>query len=90
MELLVTEHKNAYCQNRHMNTVRVFLQRNLDYGLWINEALLISFLTEDQKKQYITGNDYKSCHFDVDFETASKILDNGKTPFKKQKLYNDS
>lgn len=89
MELFVTEHKNACRENRHMNTVRVFLQKNYDYGLWIAEDFLYNLLSIDQKKQYSTGTDYQSGIFDIDFDTASKILDKGKTPFNKQKLYKD-
>lgn len=88
MELLVTEYKNAYGNNRERNTVRVFLQRDYNYGYWIREDILFDLLDDEQKQQYV--NDTKSSDFDIAFEIASKILEYGKTPYTKQKLYRES
>lgn len=89
MELLVTEYRNACGENRHRNTVRVFLQKDYTYGYWIAEDILFNLLTDEQKKQYI-GKDYQSGVFDVSFDTAKDILEKGETPYNKQKLYKDS
>mgnify|MGYP007069475430 CR=1 FL=1 len=87
MELLVTEYMNAYGENRNRNTVRVFLQRNYNYGYWIREDVLFNLLTAPQKNSYI--NNISSGYFDISFEVASEILKLGNTPYTKQKLYKE-
>lgn len=85
MELLVTENRNACGKNRSNNTVRVFLQRDYSYGLWINENTLWELLPDEQRERYELGDG----HLEVSFDVAAKILERGRTPFNKQKLYRE-
>lgn len=89
MELLVSEHRNAHGDFRQENTVRIFLQRNYDYGYWINEQIVWNVLSKEQQDQYILDT-YTSGIFDIDYETACTLLAFGKTPYNKQILRRDN
>lgn len=53
-ELLVSENKSFDPVRFYRNRVRVFLNRDYHYGLWIDEDKLFDLLTSEQKKQYLT------------------------------------
>ncbi len=90
IELLITECKSIgylNCVNNRYNSVRIFLQRNYDYGLWIDEKFMFSLLSEDQQKLYLEGDTYKNCTFEISRDIAEKLLEEGYTPYRKQTLY---
>lgn len=89
MNLLVTENRNGWGEHREQNTVRIFLQDNLDYGLWIAEDYLFSLLTEAQQKQYREDTSYQGDHFEISYEVGRKLLKAGRTPYRKQILYKE-
>lgn len=89
MELLVTENRMAFGEKMGLNSVRIFLQRNYDYGLWIDEDILYALLTFEQKEQYMNDDSYSGGRFDISMETAQIVLEKGRTPFNKQKLYKE-
>ena len=85
-ELFVSENKSfdpvRFCRNR----VRVFLDKNYAYGLWIDEDKLFDLLSVDQKKQYLTDRTPSGRYYELSPEVAQQVLNTGKTPFSKQTL----
>lgn len=86
IELLVTENRSfdpfRFCNNR----VRVFVDRNYDYGLWIDEDRLFDLFSTEQKKQYLMDRTPAGASFEVSLEIASKVVNLGHSPYKKQIL----
>lgn len=83
VELLVTENRTTNVNRFSSNMVRIFVDRNYDYGYWINEAIVYNAFSPEQQKQYLETDIY---HFDIDIETAQKLIDLGMTPYNKQIL----
>lgn len=81
ISLQVTEHKNR--EPRESTMVRVFVDDNVDYGLFIVETELFSLLTPEQQAQYRVKDDLQ---LKVTRAIAEKIIELGTTPYSKQKL----
>lgn len=86
IELLVTENRSSDAKWFQRNVVRIFVDRDYNYGLWINEDILYNLLTPEQQKQYLEDQSHSGGQFDVSFEVAQQLIDKGNTPFNKQKL----
>lgn len=86
IELLVSENKSYDPVRFFRNRVRVFVDRNYNYGLWIDEDKLFEQLTIDQKKQYLTDRSPQGLYYQVSPEVAQKIVDLGNSPYAKQKI----
>jgi len=86
IELYVSENKSFDPFRFCMNRVRVFLDRDYRYGLWIDEDKLFDLLSDEQKKQYLTDRSTEGMYYKVPKEIAQKILERGHTPYSKQKL----
>ena len=86
IELCVSENKSfdpfRFCRNR----VRVFLDRDYRYGLWIDEDYLFDLLSDEQRKQYLTDRSTQGMYYQISKEVAQQVLDQGHSPYKKQKL----
>lgn len=86
IELYVSENKSFDPVRFYRNRVRVFLNRDYTYGLWIDEDRLFDLLTEGQMRQYILDRSPKGAYFSVTREVAQEILKRGHTPYAKQNL----
>jgi hypothetical protein len=84
IELLVGENKSFDPVRFYRNRVRVFLNRDYSYGLWVDEDKLFDLLSIDQKKQYLTDRSNQGSYYSLDRETALKVLSIGHTPYQKQ------
>lgn len=82
MEIQVTENRQTDITRFNTNSVRVFVGMDMHYGYWVNEKFLYDLLSDEQKAEYLNGNDT----FAVSVETAQKIIDDGITPYAKPKL----
>ena len=85
-ELCVSENKSFDPTRFYRNRVRVFLNRDYRYGLWIDEDKLFDLLSDEQKKQYLTDRTTQGMYYEVSKEIAQKVLEQGHTPYSKQKL----
>lgn len=83
MHIHITEHKSVgTLRPAHVkNCVRVFVDRDYHYGVFIDEHELFSKLTEDQRVQYLQAEG--DVQFDVSDIQAQAIIDRGFSPFKK-------
>lgn len=90
IELLVSEHKSFDPVRFYNNRVRVFVDRNYQYGLWIDEDRLFDLLTQEQKKQYLTDRTTEGMRYFLSREVAQKVIDLGYSPYAKQRLKIDS
>lgn len=86
IELFVSENKSFDPVRFLRNRVRVFVDRNYSYGLWVDEDKLFDLLTIDQKKQYLTDRTPQGLYYHICSKTAQKVIDLGYTPYDKQKL----
>jgi len=92
MELLITENKSKSLKDllHFPQTTRVFLQRDYTYGLFINENYLYyDVLTETQREEYFKYPDKGSLTYEITYEQGELVLQAGKTPFNKQKIYKE-
>lgn len=81
-DLQITEHKSLG-QVRENNLVRVFVDDDVDYGLFIHEPDLFALLTPEQQENYLASTEGR---FKVSKPVAQAIIDQGRTPYCKQKL----
>lgn len=81
-DLHVTEHKSLGKVCEHV-VVRVFVDDNYDYGLFIPEPDLFVLLTPEQQQNYLTSEEGR---FKVSKAVAQAIIDQGRTPYSKQQL----
>lgn len=86
IELFVGENKSFDPVRFFHNRVRVFIDRNYNYGLWIDEDRLFDLLSTEQKKQYLTDRTIEGAYYSVSREVAQRIIDIGHSPYKKQIL----
>jgi hypothetical protein len=86
IELLVTENKSIDPARFYRNRVRVFLDRNYNYGMWVDEDKLFDLLSLEQKKQYLVDRSPSGCKYNVTREVAQRVLAVGHTHLSKQKL----
>ena len=84
VELLVTEHKGVEPELFFRNTVRVFVNRDYTYGLWVGERELFDMLSEDQKKEYLKPGTYLILQVEVG--VAKKVVEAGVSPYSKDNL----
>lgn len=87
IKLLVTENRSPIKGRTANNVVRIFVDGDYGYGLWINENVLYDLLTPEQQKQYTEEHTFAGAQFEVSFEIAQQLIDKGRTPFNKQKLW---
>lgn len=87
IRIKVTEGKSvgALPHPLHIRTVRVFVNRDYTYGVFINERTLLEMLTGEQVSEYLNSTD--SVDLDVSREVAQSILNNGESPYTKQVLF---
>lgn len=85
VSLFVTEGKSVDPVRFFRNRVRIFLDGDLNYGLWIDEDQLFELLDLQQKRQYLTAksDDFKCT---VTLEVARNILSLGYSPYPKKLL----
>lgn len=86
IELCVSENKSFDPFRFYRNRVRVFLDRDYRYGLWIYEDKLFDLLSDEQKKQYLTNRSTEGMYYEITKEVAQEVLETGHSPYKKQKL----
>lgn len=82
MKIKVTEGKSAGYP--FQGTVRVFLDEDYSYGVWVEEQKLLSYLSPTDIEHYVSTEE--SIDLDVDINVARAILEAGYSPFKKQTL----
>lgn len=63
------------------NLVRVFVNKDYNYGYWVDECRLFDLLTKEQKELY--SQKEGSVELDVGEEVAKKVIEIGLTPYKK-------
>jgi hypothetical protein len=86
IELLVTENKSWDPVRFYRNRVRVFLAKNYNYGVWVDEDFLFEVLDLEQKKVYLTEHSPSGNKFQVTPEIAKKVLNKGHSPYHKQDI----
>jgi hypothetical protein len=86
IELCVSENKSFDPFRFYRNRVRVFLDRDYRYGLWIDEDKLFDLLSDEQKKQYLNDRSTEGMYYEITREVAEEVLETGHSPYKKQKL----
>lgn len=84
IELCVSENKSFDPVRFFRNRVRVFVDRNYQYGLWIDEDVLFELLTKEQKLQYLTDRTTQGMYYQIEPEVARKIVSLGHSPYAKQ------
>jgi hypothetical protein len=85
IELFVSENKSFDPVRFLRNRVRVFVDRNYDYGLWIDEDKLFDLLTIDQKREYLAHRK-GSLTLHISTEIAKKVVEIGTTPYSKSSM----
>lgn len=83
MDLKVTEHKHTGSMPLYKNLVRVFVDKDYDYGYFVDEHDLFALLSEEQQKIYLAKS---YVQFDITPEVAQQIIDMGHTPYTKKKV----
>lgn len=86
IRLLVTENRSKDPVRFAKNRVRVFLGKDYDYGLWVDEDQLFDLLSVEQKRSYLFEPMGKSLTFELSSETARKVVDLGYTVESKAKM----
>jgi hypothetical protein len=86
IELFISENKSYDPVRFFKNRVRVFVDRNYDYGLWIDEDRLFNLLTVEQKKQYLTDRTPQGMYYQLDPRVAQEVVKLGHSPYAKQKI----
>lgn len=86
IELYVSENKSFDPVRFYRNRVRVFVDRNYEYGLWIDEDRLFELLTTDQKKQYLTDKTPQGMYYQIEPKVAREIVRLGHSPYAKQRI----
>lgn len=78
IQIHVTEHKSvgSLANDQVGRTVRVFVDRDYDYGYFYPENQLFNELTPEQQHQYLSQQDVK---LDVPASLAQKIIDQGQS-----------
>ncbi|MOA64266.1 hypothetical protein D3C78_1902600 [compost metagenome] len=59
--------------------MRVFVNRDFDYGYFIDESVLFGLLTPEQQAAYLATEDVL---LEVEPDIAQKVIDMGKTVYK--------
>lgn len=84
--ILISENRSKDPVRFARNRVRVFVNKDYSYGLWVDEDQLFELLTVDQKRTYLLEPMGNSLTLSVDSKTARKIVDLGYTVESKAKL----
>lgn len=87
IKIKVTEGKSvgALPHPLHIRTVRVFVNQDYTYGVFVNERSLLEMLTGEQVSEYLNAGD--SVDLDVSRDVAQAILNIGASPYTKQVLF---
>lgn len=83
MKIEITEHKSVNQLRAPSTQVRVFVDSDYHYGYFVDEHFLFGLLTPEQQANYLKGS---SAKLEVDAKVAQQIIDEGSTPYGKQKL----
>lgn len=86
IEILVSENKSWDPVRFYGNRVRVFVNRDYSYGVWIDEDHLFDLLDVDQKRQYLADRSPQGLTYKVSREVARKIISQGHSPYTKQTI----
>lgn len=86
IEILVSENKSWDPVRFYRNRVRVFLNRDYNYGVWIDEDRLFDSLDTDQKKAYLTAPQGQTLSLSVPPKVAQRIVELGHTIDSKQRI----
>ncbi|KWT95606.1 hypothetical protein APY03_2483 [Variovorax sp. WDL1] len=63
--------------------MRVFVDRDYQYGYFVDEHKLFGLLTPEQQLVYLAGGEAK---LDIEPATAQVIIDDGTTPYAKPQV----
>lgn len=86
INLQITENRSKDPVRFTKNRVRVFINKDFSYGLWIDEDRLFDLLTFEQKKDYLTVSVKQSLVFSISAEVAKKLVDLGYTVDSKRRI----
>lgn len=86
IKLYVTEGKNHDPVKFYLNSVRVFLNEDYEYGFWVDEGVLFDLLDIEQKRIYLSGNSENSRRYSVAKVTARELVLKGVSPYSKTNL----
>jgi hypothetical protein len=86
VNLYVTEGKGRDPVKFYRNRVRIFIEKDMSYGLWIDEDFLFEYLNIDQKRMYLSGNSEESRRYVIPKEVAKKLIEKGVTPLSKRPM----
>lgn len=83
MQIQVTEHKSVGQLAQVETLVRVFVDRDFDYGYFVPERKLFDLLDKAQQDTYLQGT---SSTLDVTPAVAQQIIDIGHSPYPKRRV----
>lgn len=84
LALHVTEHKSVGALKSISTMVRVFVDRDYNYGYFVDEHALFALLSSEQQGIYLQGSEAK---LEVSAQLAQQIIDMGSTPYTKRRVH---
>jgi hypothetical protein len=84
IEILVSEGKSWDPVRFYRNRVRVFVNKDYNYGVWVDEDLLFDVLDTEQQRQYLTDRSPEGLTYRVSREAARRIVSQGHSPYAKR------
>lgn len=84
MNVLVTENKSVGQLSPFNNSVRVFVDNDMDYGYWVPEHTVFKELSEAQKLSYLAPAG--AVELEMEPAAAQRLIDAGCTPYAKRKV----
>ena len=85
IKLLITEFRNTDPAKFFRNRVRIFLNGDFSYGLWVDEDRLFDLLSTSQKREYLVTNRSQELSLQVTREVALKVAGISHTPYASNK-----
>lgn len=79
VNVLVSEKRNVDPVRFYQNKIRVFLGFNYQYGIWVDEDRLFSFLDDDQKRAYLLSKRGTSLELELSAPTVRRLVETGYT-----------
>lgn len=79
VNVLVSEKRNVDPVRFYQNKIRVFLGLDYQYGVWVDEDRLFSFLDDNQKRTYLLGKRGVPLELELSAPTVRRLVETGYT-----------
>jgi hypothetical protein len=86
VEITISENKSNDPVKFFRNRVRIFVNRDYEKGVWIDEDILFELLPRAQKKRYLTDRTPAGRHIKVGPKVASQVIKRGYSPKGRPKI----